>query len=130
MPSVKQVEKAEVIADAAREDGEVVAKPQAKKSKKYYFKNRQYSALSILIRGGEDFNGQLGVEHKARFEPFYDVWKGDVIRVGFLVTDREDVALRCREDSSCEEIDEKEYTQAVEGDSKNKPLRKAPIQKV
>lgn len=106
------------------------APKQEKKAKKFYFKNRHYSGLSILIRGGEDVNGQLGVEHTARFVPYYDMWKGDVVRVGYLVTEREDVAKRCREDFTCEEIDEKEYNLAVEGDEKNKPLRKAPIQKV
>lgn len=115
--------KAEVKADELKEDGKL----PTKKATKFYFRNKHYSALTVLIRGGKDDLGHLGVEHKARFVPFYDTWKGDVVRVGYLETDRKDVADRCREDVTCEEIDEKEYNQAVVGDEKNKPLRRAPI---
>ena len=129
MPTVKDVEKAEVLADAAKEDGVVVKKSE--KSKVTYWRNKRYSALTILIRGGEDYNGQLGIKHEARFEPFYDTYKGDVVRVGYLKTDRADVAKRCEEDYTCEEITEKEYNLAIEGDGKDvKPLRIAPIPKV
>ena len=102
-------------------------KPAEKKSESYYFRNTRYSGLKVLIRGGEDLLGAEGVKHTARFVPYYDTFKGDVVRVGYLATDRKDVAERCREDSGCEEISEKEYKLALEGDSKNKPLRRAPI---
>lgn len=102
-------------------------KAAPKKAETFYFRNTRYSGLSILIRGGEDELGALGVEYTARFTPYYDTFKGDVVRVGYLATDRKDVADRCLADSSCEEISEKEYKIAVEGDEKNKPLRRAPI---
>ncbi len=104
-------------------------KPEAKKAKKetFYFRNARYSGLKMLIRGGKDELGAEGVEHTARFVPYYDTFKGDVVRVGYLATERKDVAERCRDDSGCEEIDEKEYTLAIEGDAKHKPLQRAPI---
>jgi len=102
-------------------------KKEEKKATNYYFRNARYSGLKVLIRGGEDLLGAEGVKHTARFVPYYDTFKGDVVRVGYLETDRKDVAERCREDSGCEELTEKEYKLALEGDSKNKPLRRAPI---
>ena len=95
-----------------------------KEEKAYYFFNRRYSALKILVRGGKDELGAEGVKETARFTPYYDMWKGDVVRVGYLKTFSKNVAERCFEDSSCEEITEKEYTEAVEG---AKALRKAPL---
>lgn len=112
-------------------------KPKAKEV--FYFKNTQASGLKILIRGGTDELGQEGVEATERFTPYYDTWKGDPIKVGYLSTTNKKVADRCREDNSCEEISQKEYKEATEGvvdeaktkDADNpvykvKPLRKAP----
>lgn len=117
---------------ADKEDGKVTKKEDKpeKKGKFTFWKNKRISALTILVRGGKDDLGQEGVKEKVRFEPYYDTWKGDVVRVGYLKTDSEEVAKRCEEDNYCEKITEKEYNLAVEGDDENKPLRRAPIQQV
>lgn len=97
-------------------------KPKAeKKPKAFYFRNKTYSGAKIYVRGGEDELGQLGIKEQARFMPYYDTWKGDTVRVGYLRTESAAIAKRCQEDRYCEEIDEKEYNQSM------KELRRAPI---
>jgi hypothetical protein len=117
----------EVKVNEVKEETAVKPAEKSKKSKVAYFKNSYYSALKILVRGGKDDLDGLGVKESERFTPYYDTFKGDVVRVGYLRTESEEVAKRCREDSRCEEIDEKEYNLVTEGDSKTKPLEKAPI---
>lgn len=110
--------------ETALAEAEVETKAPVKKSQVTYWKNNRYSALTILVRGGEDYNGHLGIKHEERFVPYYDTWKGDVIRVGYLQTENKDVAERCTEDPTCIEITESEYNKAVE------ELRVAPIAQV
>ena len=102
---------------------------QAKAEKTFYFKNPYYSGLKILIRGGaKDVLGGEGVKEEARFKPYYDVFKGDIVKVGYLETTSEEVAERCRADNWCEELTKKEYDLELQGDGdKRKPLRPAPI---
>ena len=100
---------------------EVKEQAPKKKGKATYWRNKNYSACTILVRGGKDELGGEGVEERARFTPYYDTFKGDVIRVGYLETDSAKVAKRCEEDLYCEELSEKEYNEAV------KELRRAPI---
>jgi hypothetical protein len=101
-----------------------------KKGKAFFFISRRYPGLKIQVQKMVD-NKATGsqeqqVDEEASFTQFYDSWKGDIIRVGYLRTDSDKIAEACRNDENVEEIEEKEYTQAVEGDSKNKPLEKAP----
>lgn len=110
----------------AKNDG--AEKPKEKANTVAYFRNPTYSGLTILVRGGEpDALGGEGVKEKARFTPYYDTFKGDVVRVGYLKTESADVIKRCREDSTCIEISEKEYVLATEGDKDTPALEKAPI---
>lgn len=107
---------------------ETVAAPKKASKKFWYFKNLKYSGLTLLVRGGKDEFGDLGIAEQARFVAYYDTWKGDVVRVGYLKTDSKAIYEAAINDSSCIEIDEKEYKEAIEGNGKNiKPLRKVPV---
>lgn len=126
----------EAKVEEARKKAEADKKAQAEKEKKEkadkkakvaFFKNTRYSGLTLLVRGGKDDLGAEGVEERARFVPYYDTFKGDTVRVGYLKTDNPKVAEIARNDSSCIEIDEKEYNLAIEGEGKTKPLARAPI---
>lgn len=100
----------------SRKDGSAEEATPLKKAVAYY-KNKQYSALYILVR---DKTGKKTVE-QARFTPYFDTWKGDVVRVGYLATDSKAVASRCELDDTCESIDKKEYEEAVS------TLQQAPV---
>lgn len=97
--------------------------PKASKTEVAYFRNPVHSALNIIVQDEKD---PEVIAQSVRFTPYYDTWKGDTIRVGYLETGSKAVIERARNDSTCEEITEKEYKLAVEGNEKNKPLRKAP----
>lgn len=103
------------------------AEEQETSKKSFYFKNSRYSALKLLVRGGEDQAKMVGIKESARFVPYYDVFKGDVIKIGYLKTNSKAIAKMARADNSCEEIEEKEYNLALEGDDKHKALRRAPF---
>jgi hypothetical protein len=109
---------------------EPVQADKADKKKAFFFKATKYPGLTLQVQKMVD-NKATGqqeqqVDESARFTEYYDTWKGDVIRVGYLKTESPKIAKAARADENVEEIDEKEYTQAIEGDSKNKPLEKAP----
>lgn len=130
MPSKKNVSETDRTANTKTEANDPTPKQAPAKKQVFYFKNRKYAGLTMQVQKTVDdpvtHQKVQEVDEQATFEQFYDTWKGDVVRVGFLKTDSVAIAERCRADSSCEEIDEKEYNQAVKGDEKNKPLQKAP----
>ena len=101
------------------------AKPKAaKKSSVSYFRNTKHSSLRVIVQDEKD---PEQITEEAQFVPYYDTWKGDTVRVGYLKTDSDVIAKRCENDPTCESISEKEYNVAIEGDgNKNKPLRRAP----
>lgn len=81
-----------------------------KKAKKY-FKSVEYAGLTVLK---ED-------QSSVRFTPYFDTFKGDTVRVGFLVTDDKEVVDRLVSlGGGVSEVDEKEYKDAV------KKLERAP----
>lgn len=109
--------------DVKAVDAEVTA--PAKKGKTFYFRNTYFAGLCIQVQGHKE-NKATGekeqfVAEEATFTQYYDTWKGDVIRVGYLATTSEKIAARCEEDLTCESISEKEYNEAVE------TLKRAPV---
>jgi len=61
---------------------------------------------------------------EARFVQYYDIWKGDVIRVGFLATDDAEIVKRLENDLNVVAIEKKEYDEATHP---KKGLRRAPV---
>lgn len=96
-------------------------KPKTVKSETAYFKNKVHSSLTVLFTKGQE------TLKSVRFTAYYDTWKGDTIRVGYLVSSDKDIIARCREDYTCIEISAAEYDVAINGDKENEPLRVAPI---
>lgn len=97
------------------------------KAKTFFFKNTVYPGLEMQVQGkkkNKDGEEVEFVAESARFTQYYDIFKGDVVRVGYLATESEAVAKRCADDVTCEEITEKEYKEATEGD---KALKRAPV---
>lgn len=102
----------------------------AKKPKMAYFKAVKHAGLTLQVQKmvkQADGTEKQEVDEQATFTQYYDTWKGDVIRVGYLATDSEKIAKAARADENVEEIKEKEYKQAVEGDADNRPLERAPV---
>jgi len=97
--------------------------PKASKIEVAYFRNPVHSALNVIVQDEKDPEVIVANE---RFTPYYDTFKGDTVRVGYFTTSNKAIIERCRNDTTCEEITEKEYNQNVVGDEKNKPLRTAP----
>lgn len=116
----KQVAKAEAQADALKEDGK---KPT--KVKTFYFKSPVHAGLTVqvqkLVKNPQTGKDEQEVDEQASFTQYYDTWKGDVIRVGYLETTSEKIAKVCESDDNVITIDEKEYNEAVQ------KLEKAPV---
>lgn len=94
------------------------------KSGMKYYRNDFYSAASVLVR---DEDGD-GVADEVRFVPYYDTYKGDQVRVGFLATDNKQAQETLKADPYAEEISFQDYKLALRGDGKrNQPLGRAPI---
>lgn len=97
----------------------------APKSKSFYFKAVKHAGLTLQVqkmvknpKTGED---EQQLDEQATFTQYYDTWKGDVIRVGYLKTESEKIAKIAESDDNVETITEKEYNDAVE------KLRRAPV---
>jgi len=89
-----------------------------------YFKSPRHAGLTVQVQKmvkNADGTERQEVAEQETFTQYYDTWKGDVIRVGYLKTDSEKIAELCRADLNVDEIDEKEYNKAVE------ELRRAPV---
>ena len=97
---------------------------QEKKAKVYYFKNVKHAGLTVNVQNVPQTDQPA---ETAQFIQYRDLYKGDPIRVGFLATESEKVAEICRADLTCEEIEKKEYDEAVVGTDKVKPLDRAPM---
>lgn len=88
-----------------------------------YYVNRSYSAGSVTVR-----NDDGEAVETVRFVPYFDTWKGDQVRVGYLATDNKNAQETLANDESVEEISFSEYKLALRGDGKrNQPLGRAPI---
>jgi len=70
---------------------------------------------------GDVLSFYLDNQFQETFTQYYDTYKGDVIRVGYLASRSEQVAKLCKEDLNVESISEKEYNEAI------KELRLAPV---
>lgn len=103
--------KAEVAAKAKAEKD---AATETSKSKLVYFRSSQYAGLTILKKDGSS----------VRFTVYFDTFKGDKVRVGFLATDDKEVIERCRS-LELEEVTEKEFNHETV-DAKTR-LEKAPV---
>lgn len=100
------------------------------KSKTAYFKAVRHAGLTLQVQKmvkQPDGTEKQEVDEQATFTQYYDMWKGDVIRVGYLATDSKKIAELARADENVIEIKESEYKQAIEGDKDNKPLERAPV---
>ena len=100
-------------------------KKEEKKAVKYF--RSTVAGLSVVVGYVGDENNDPTSVRLVRFTPYYDTWKGDRIKVGYLETDNKVAIEKLKAVYEVEEIDEAEYKKAVEGDAKNKPLEKAPI---
>ena len=117
MASEAETVKAEAKADELKEDG----KKATTKKEVAYFKSK-ISALTIVVKRPKDKLDPVGAGRKVvRFKPFYDTWKGDTIRVGFLEVEGKDAIKAVEADPNTEKIDKKDYEKAME------ELRPAPI---
>lgn len=114
MASEKETVKAEVKADELKEDGKKATK-KSSKNKTAYFMNRKMAALRIVWQRPKDrLNPNPDDRKVERFVAYYDTWKGDRVKVGYLKTDNPKVIEICQNDNSCEEITQKEYEKAVD----------------
>lgn len=131
------------------EDKPQEQQPQrAEKVSTHFFKCLMYPGLTVQVQKmvkNSDGSSTQEVDEQATFTQYYDVYKGDTIRVGFLKTTSEKIAKACESDLNCIRIKEAEYSEAVDGvvdkeatalakkeDSsavvyKIKPLDKAPV---
>lgn len=93
-----------------------------KKATKRFYKNEKIAGLSVIWQHPKDGATATPEDYKyVRFTPYYDTYKGDRVMVGYLETDNKKVADILATDSSCIEIDAKEYEKAT------KELVKAPL---
>lgn len=72
-----------------------------KESKKVFLKSERYSGLTVMKADGTS----------ERFGIFYDTFKGDKIKVGFLATEDPEIVKRALVVEGVSEIDEKEFKQ-------------------
>jgi hypothetical protein len=118
MADVDQKAKAEAEAKAKAEKEAAAKKAAADKAKaekaeagKKFFKSVEYAGLSVLKEDGST----------VRFTPYFDTFKGDTVRVGFLETEDKEVVDRLVSlGGGVTEVDEKEYKEAA------KKLERAP----
>jgi poly(A) polymerase Pap1 len=109
---------------------EVAKEDIAKEVKSHFFKSPVYAGLTVQVQKmvkQPDNSLKQEVAEQASFVQYYDMWKGDVIRVGYLEVKSQAIADLCDKDVNVERITEKEYRQAVEGDEKNPALKRAPV---
>lgn len=95
---------AQKAADKAAKDAEKVAKNESKASGSRYFKSDK-SGLSFLDNGVE----------VARFVPYFELFQGDRVRVGYLELKSGKLADRVAEDAYTQEITAKEFKEATTG---------------
>ena len=128
--TTKVINEVYIMAEAPKVTEEVKA-PKAPKAEKFYFRNAMYAGVKIqvqkMVENKATGKPEQELDEELKFTQYYDTYKGDTIRVGYAVTESEKLAEACRADEYCEEIDEKEFTLAIEGDAKHKPLVKAPV---
>lgn len=107
---------AEKAAKQAAKDAEAQAKADAKDAPKgqTYLKSPHYAGLVILKKDGTS----------VRFQPYYDTFKGDQIKVGFLATDDKEVIERCKSLGEIEVITQKDF------EAETSTLEKAPVYSV
>lgn len=87
-------------------DQEVQSTP--KKAVKFY-KTTVYG-LTVFKDGDKD--------KTLRFQPFFEMYQGDQVRVGYVSTDDKDFQKVLDEDLSVEEITDKEFEKATGKDAK------------
>jgi len=107
-----QEAEAKKAADKAKADAEKQAKAdeKAKATGLTYLRSPEYAGLTIVKEDGTT----------VRFVPYYDTYKGDKVKVGFLATDDKEIVERCESLGNIEVISEKEFTKETES------LEKAP----
>ena len=124
----QEAEKQRKADEAAKKEDKKDDKP-AKKSVAY-FKSTRHAGLTLQVQKmvkQPDNSEKQEVAEEESFTQYYDTFKGDVVRVGYLRTESPAIAKLARSDENVEEIDEKEYNQAVDGDKNNKALQRAPV---
>lgn len=102
---VAAAKKAEADAKKQKEADEKAAKDAATGKEKFY-KSSQAAGLTVLKEDGSS----------VRFTPRFDEFKGDRVKVGFLVTDDKEVQERLDSDPTVVEIKESEYKEAEDLD--------------
>lgn len=104
---------------------------KAESKKVFYFKSPVHAGLTVqvqkLVKNPQTGKDEQEIAEQASFVQYYDTWKGDTIRVGYLSTTSEKIADVCNSDGNVVAITEKEYKMAVEGDKDTKPLERAPV---
>lgn len=76
-----------------------------KESGKSYFVCKKYSGLTIKKEDGS----------KVRFTAYWDTFKGDQVRVGYLVTDDSEVVKRCESLDEVEKLTKDQYEKSIKG---------------
>ena len=102
---------------------EEVKKPAKKEVK--YFVNRLHSGGGFIVDPGDGQDPATQV--KVRFTPFFDMWKGDTIKVGYLESDDPRVHKALENAQGVEEIKQSEYEKAVGKDGEKGELNRAPL---
>lgn len=74
-----------------------------KKNEVKHFRCEVSSALSVLKDG----------ETVARFTPYFEKFRGETVKVGYLETDDPFVIERCEADGTVESVSEKEFKDAT-----------------
>lgn len=112
------------MADATIAPEVVKDDKKAKKEQTFYFKAPVHAGLTVQVQKvvkNADGTEQQVVDHQETFTQYYDVFKGDVKRVGYLATTDKRIADICESDDNVVTIDEKEYNKAID------ELEKAPV---
>lgn len=84
--------------EKAKSEPKAKTETAPKKTAKH-FRSTSAAGMTILVDG----------EERARFVPFFDTYKGDKVRVGYLETDDKDVIERLENDNTVESVSADEF---------------------
>lgn len=79
-------------------------------SKLSYFKT-DVAGLRLMVDGGDTKEGRM--PEYVRFEPHFETYQGDRVRVGYLATDNAKAIKMAKEDYTVEQISKEDYEKAT-----------------
>lgn len=89
-----------------------MAEAKKKESGTKYYRCSEFSALSVKQEG----------ERLARFQPYFEKWQGETVKVGYLASDNEKVQAILADDINVQEIEEADFKKATGPKSFKAPL--------